>query len=39
MDKIMSEEIKENINKVKKNIIDDSVPVSNNPNILKWLVE
>lgn len=27
------------INKVKKIVIDNSVPVNNNPNILKWLVD
>ncbi len=27
------------INKVKKNIIDDSIPITNNFNILEWLVD
>ena len=34
-----SENLNEGINKVKKIVIDDSVPVNNNPNILKWLVD
>jgi hypothetical protein len=31
--------LNESINKVIKTIVDDSVPVTNNPNILKWLVD
>ena len=31
--------LNENINKVKRIVIDDSVPITNNPNILKWLVD
>jgi len=31
--------LNENINKVKRIIVDNSVPITNNPNILKWLVD
>ncbi len=31
--------LNEDINKVKRIVIDGSVPVNNNPNILKWLVD
>lgn len=27
------------INKVRRNVLEDSIPVINNPNILKWLVD
>ena len=50
-DKIMSKEeqinkvknfnqfLNENINKVKRIVLEDSVPITNNPNILKWFVD
>ena len=31
--------LNENINKVKRIVLEDSVAVTNNPNILKWLVD
>ena len=31
--------LNENINKVNRIVLKDSVPVTNNPNILKWLVD
>lgn len=31
--------LNENINKVKRIVLEDSVPVTNNPNILKWFVD
>ena len=31
--------LNENINKVNRIVLEDSVPVTNNPNILKWLVD
>lgn len=31
--------LNENINKVKRIVLEDSVPITNNPNILKWFVD
>lgn len=38
-DKTMIKEMREQINKVKRIVLENSIPVTNNPNILKWLVD